>query len=166
MVMEFVLNGVPVSVDVDPMMPLLWVVRDELGLKGTKYGCGRGLCGACTLHVDGEAQRSCSYPVQFVEGRNVTTIEGLSDDPVDLHPIQRAWMELNVPQCGYCQPGFMMAAAELIAQFPEPSDDDVKQYITNICRCGTHPRILRAIHRAAKLRRDASSQADSNETSS
>ena len=151
MEISFTVNGQPVTVDVDPMMPLLWVVRDELGLKGTKYGCGRAMCGACSLHVDGDLFRSCSYPVKYVAGKNVTTLEGLSEDEGNLHPVQQAWVEEIVPQCGYCQPGFMMAAAKLIAEIPNPTDEDIKQNISNICRCGTHPRIIKAIHRAAEI---------------
>jgi len=151
---NFQLNGQDVSVDVDPMMPLLWVVRDELGFKGTKYGCGKAMCGACTLHVDGNAFRSCSYPVKYAEGKEVTTIEGLSESLDNLHPVQQAWMEENVPQCGYCQPGFMMAAAKLIAEIPNPTDEDIQKNISNICRCGTHPRIMKAIHRAAEIQRE------------
>ncbi|MEM7343655.1 MAG: (2Fe-2S)-binding protein [Chloroflexota bacterium] len=149
---NFKINGNPVTVDVDPMMPLLWVVRDELGLKGTKYGCGRAMCGACSLHVDGDLFRSCSYPVKYAEGKEVTTLEGLSEDEEHLHPIQQAWIEEVVPQCGYCQPGFMMAAAKLIAEIPNPTDEDIKANISNICRCGTHPRIIKAIHRAAQIK--------------
>ena len=152
---NFTINGDPVTVDVDEMMPLLWVVRDELGLKGTKYGCGKAMCGACSLHVDGDLFRSCSYPVKYAEGKEVTTLEGLSESDENLHPIQQAWMEMNVPQCGYCQPGFMMAAAKLIAEIPNPTDEDIKQNISNICRCGTHPRIMKAIHRAAELNQEA-----------
>ncbi len=148
---NFTINGDPVTVDVEPMMPLLWVVRDVLGLKGTKYGCGRAMCGACSLHVDGDLFRSCTYPVKYAEGKDVTTLEGLSESEDNLHPVQQAWMEEMVPQCGYCQPGFMMAAAKLIAEIPNPTDDDIKQNISNICRCGTHPRIIKAIHRAAEL---------------
>ena len=151
MEINFTINGNPVTVEVDPMMPLLWVVRDELGLKGTKYGCGRAMCGACSLHVNGDLFRSCSYPVKYAAGKEVTTLEGLSESEEDLHPVQQAWMEENVPQCGYCQPGFMMAAAKLIAEIPHPTDDDIKQNISNICRCGTHPRIMKAIHRAAEI---------------
>ena len=151
MEISFTINDNPVTVDVEPMMPLLWVVRDELGLKGTKYGCGRGMCGACSLHVDGELYRSCSLPVKLAEGKAVTTLEGLSATEDDLHPIQEAWMEMNVPQCGYCQPGFMMAGAKLIAEVPNPTEEDVKEQISNICRCGTHPRIIKAIMRAAEL---------------
>jgi isoquinoline 1-oxidoreductase alpha subunit len=151
MKISFTINNKPVSVDVDSNMPLLWVVRDELHLKGTKFGCGKAVCGACSLHVDGELIRSCSYPVKFVEGKSVTTPEGLSESPDNLHPIQQAWMDINVPQCGYCQPGFMMAAAKLIKEFPNPTDEDIKNNISNICRCGTHPRIIKAIKRAAVL---------------
>ena len=151
---NFTINGDSVTVDVDEMMPLLWVVRDELGLKGTKYGCGKAMCGACSLHVDGDLFRSCSYPVKYAEGKEVTTLEGLSESDENLHPIQQAWMEMNVPQCGYCQPGFMMAAAKLIAEIPNPTDEDIKQNISNICRCGTHPRIIKAIHRAAELNQE------------
>lgn len=154
MEINFTINGDPVTVDVDPMMPLLWVVRDELGLKGTKYGCGRAMCGACSLHVDGDLFRSCTYPVKNVEGKVVTTLEGLSESEENLHPVQQAWMEENVPQCGYCQPGFMMAAAKLIDVIPNPTDEDIKQNISNICRCGTHPRIIKAIHRAAELNQE------------
>ena len=156
MEINFTINGEPVSVDVEPMMPLLWVVRDELGLKGTKYGCGRAMCGACSLHVDGDLFRSCSYPVKYVEGKEVTTLEGLSESLENLHPIQQAWIEMNVPQCGYCQPGFMMAGAKLIAEIPNPTDEDIKQNISNICRCGTHPRIIKAILRAAEIQRSGS----------
>ncbi|CAH0994556.1 Isoquinoline 1-oxidoreductase subunit alpha [Emticicia aquatica] len=157
MKIDFKINGKPTSIDVDPNMPLLWVVRDELKLTATKFGCGQAMCGACTLHVDGEALRSCSIPAEFVAGKEITTLEGLSkskettDGDLQLHPIQQAWMEEQVPQCGYCQSGFMMAAAKLIKDNPNPSDDDIKNGITNICRCGTHPRIIKAIKRAAEL---------------
>ena len=152
MKIDFKINGKPTSVDADPNMPLLWVVRDELNLKGTKFGCGRAMCGACTVHLDGEAVRSCSVPAQNAIGKSVTTIEGLSPDEAHLHPIQQAWMDENVPQCGYCQPGFMMAAAQFIEKFPKPTDADIKTHITNICRCGTHPRIIKAIKKAAEIR--------------
>ncbi len=148
---NFTINGKAATVNVDPLMPLLWVVRDELGLKGTKYGCGKALCGACTLHVDGNAFRSCSLPVQSIAGKNVTTLEGLSESETTLHPIQQAWIDECVPQCGYCQPGFMMAAAKLIKEIPHPTDEDIKTNISNICRCGTHPRIMKAIKRAAEI---------------
>ena len=143
MKINFKINGKAVSVDADPMTPTLWVVRDELKLKGTKYGCGKAMCGACTLHVDGQVFRSCSLPVKYLADKEVTTIEGLSKSKTELHPIQQAWMEINVPQCGYCQPGFMMAAAKLIAEIPNPTDEDIKGSISNICRCGTHPRIMK-----------------------
>ena len=151
MKIDFKINGKPTSIDVDAAMPLLWVVRDELKLAGTKFGCGMAMCGACTLHVDGEAVRSCSIPVESIAGKNITTLEGLSESEANLHPIQQAWMEEQVPQCGYCQSGFMMAAAKLIKDNPNPSDEDIKNGITNICRCGTHPRLIKAIKRAAEL---------------
>ena len=151
MKINFTINKKPAVVDVDPQMPLLWVVRDELNLKGTKYGCGKAMCGACTLHVDGEIYRSCSLPAEFVSGKSVTTLEGLSENEGNLHPVQQAWIDENVPQCGYCQPGFMMAAAKLIQQIPNPTDEDIKTNISNICRCGTHPRIIKAIKRAAEI---------------
>ena len=150
MKIDFSINKKSVSVDVDPEMPLLWVVRDELQLKATKFGCGRAMCGACTLHVDGEVYRSCALPVQYAAGKEVTTLEGLSTE-TQIHPIQQAWIEEEVPQCGYCQPGFMMAAAKLIQEIPNPSDEDIKSNISNICRCGTHPRIIKAIKRAAAI---------------
>lgn len=151
MKIDFKINGKPTSIDVDPAMPLLWVVRDELKLTATKFGCGMAMCGACTLHIDGEATRSCSVPVESIAGKNITTLEGLSESEANLHPIQQAWMEEQVPQCGYCQSGFMMAAAKLIKDNPNPSDDDIKNGITNICRCGTQPRIIKAIKRAAEI---------------
>lgn len=151
MKIDFNINGKPTSIEVDAAMPLLWVVRDELKLTATKFGCGLAMCGACTLHVDGEAYRSCSLPAEFVAGKNVTTLEGLSESETKLHPIQQAWLEEQVPQCGYCQSGFMMAAAKLIKDNPNPTDEDIKNGITNICRCGTHPRIMKAIKRAAEL---------------
>ena len=154
MTINFTINGKPVAVETDPTTPLLWVVRDDLNLKATKYGCGKAMCGACTLHVDGEMYRSCSLPVSYAAGKSVTTLEGLSPDETKLHPIQQAWIEENVPQCGYCQPGFMMAAAKLIEAMPNPTDDDIKNNISNICRCGTHPRIIKAIKRAAAIRRE------------
>ncbi|NER11854.1 2Fe-2S iron-sulfur cluster binding domain-containing protein [Leptobacterium flavescens] len=157
---SFKINGKAVTVDTDPMTPLLWVVRDELSLKGTKYGCGKALCGACSLHVDGELYRSCSLPVKYAENKNVTTIEGLSENENELHPVQQAWMDINVPQCGYCQPGFMMAAAKLIEEIPEPTDQDIKENISNICRCGTHPRIIKAVKKAAQLKQSQKVQSD------
>ena len=147
---SFALNGKTVEVDVDPATPLLWVLRDSLGLTGTKFGCGMALCGACTVHLDGKAIRSCVAPLSRVEGRNVTTIEGLSPD--SSHPLQRAWMEIDVPQCGYCQSGQIMSAAVLLREIPKPTDKDIDEAMGgNICRCGTYPRIRRAIHRAAEM---------------
>ena len=141
-------NGKAVSVDVEPEMPLLWVLRDELGLTGTKYGCGIALCGACTVHVDGQPARSCVLPVSAVEGKNITTIEALSKD--GSHPVQKAWVQLQVPQCGYCQSGMIMAVAALLEQNKNPSDEDISIAITNICRCGTYARVREATHAAAK----------------
>jgi len=145
----FTLNGKPQSVDVDAGTPLLWVIRDTIGLTGTKFGCGVSLCGACTVHVDGEARRSCVTPVSAVAGRKVTTIEGLSADRS--HPLQQAWIAEQVPQCGYCQSGQIMSAAALLARNPNPSDADIVNAMSgNICRCATYPRIKRAIKRAAQ----------------
>jgi isoquinoline 1-oxidoreductase alpha subunit len=146
-VVQLNINGREQSVDVDPATPLLWVLRDTLGLTGTKYGCGIAQCGACTIHLNGEAARSCSIPVGSVQGRKITTIEGLSAD--GSHPVQKAWLEVEVPQYGYCQVGMIMAAAALLQEKPKPSDDDIDQAITNICRCGTYSRIRQAIHVAA-----------------
>lgn len=148
---EFRLNGAPRRLDVDESTPLLWVLRDELGLNGTKFGCGIGQCGACTVHIDGKATRTCVLPASAVVGRDVRTIEGLSED--GSHPVQRAWVEHSVPQCGYCQSGQVMAAAALLDETPEPSDADIDRAMTNICRCGTYTRIRRAIHRASELSR-------------
>jgi aerobic-type carbon monoxide dehydrogenase small subunit (CoxS/CutS family) len=145
------LNGKNVAVDVDADMPLLWVLRDVLQLTGTKYGCGMALCGACTVHLDGEPVRSCVTPVSAASGKRVTTIEGLSPD--NSHPVQRAWIELDVPQCGYCQSGQIMSAAALLAQTAQPSDTEIDAAMGgNICRCGTYQRIRAAIHRAAALK--------------
>ncbi|HSB82221.1 MAG TPA: (2Fe-2S)-binding protein [Candidatus Methylomirabilis sp.] len=144
----FTVNGQARSVDVEPETPLLWVLRDTLGLPGTKFGCGIALCGACTVHVDGQATRSCSVPVSAVRGKQITTIEGLSPD--GSHPVQKAWLALDVPQCGYCQTGVIMAVAALLKAKPQPSDADIDAAITNICRCGTYARIRQAIHAAAK----------------
>ena len=141
-------NGKRVTVDVEPEMPLLWVLRDELGLTGTKYGCGIAQCGACTVHIDGEAMRSCVMPISAVEGKKITTIEGLSKDGT--HPVQKTWVRLQVPQCGYCQSGMIMATAALLAQNKNPSDADIDTAITNICRCGTYVRVREAIHVVAK----------------
>ena len=143
---DLLVNGVQAQVDVDSAMPLLWVLRDILGLTGTKYGCGMGLCGSCTVHLDGRAVRSCTLPVSEAAGKQITTIEGLAD-----HPLQRAWIAERVPQCGYCQPGQIMAAAALLAETPDPSDDEIDAALAgNLCRCGTYQRIRSAIHRAAK----------------
>jgi isoquinoline 1-oxidoreductase subunit alpha len=142
-------NGVRHRLDIEPETPLLWVVRDELGLTGTKFGCGIAQCGCCTVHVEGEAVRSCSIAVGDVDGKNITTIEGLSPD--SKHPVQMAWLAEDVPQCGYCQSGQIMAAVAFLKQNPHPSDADIDTGITNICRCGTYPRIRTAIHRAAAL---------------
>jgi len=147
---RFTLNGKGVSVDVDPATPLLWVLRDSLGMTETKFGCGMALCGACTVHLDGKAIRSCVAPVSRAEGRRVTTIEGLSENLTD--PLQRAWIEMDVPQCGYCQAGQIMSAAVLLAANLKPSDTEIDEAMGgNICRCGTYPRIRRAIHRAAEI---------------
>ena len=141
-------NGKQVTVDVEPEMPLLWVLRDELGLTGTKYGCGIAMCGACTVHLDGQPTRSCVMPVSAVEGKKIITIEALSQD--GNHRVQKAWVKLQVPQCGYCQSGMIMAAAALLEQNQNPSDADIDAAITNICRCGTYARVREAIHVAAK----------------
>ena len=146
---NFNINGESVAVDAEPDAPLLWVVREHLGLTGTKFGCGIGQCGACTVHVDGVATFACLTPVSAVEGRQVTTIEGLSEDGT--HPLQQAWIEEEVPQCGYCQPGQIMRAADLLASNSQPSRDEIVAHMsTNICRCGTYTRIVRAIERAAQ----------------
>ena len=146
---ELEVNGAVRTVDVEAEMPLLWVLRDEVGLKGTKFGCGAGLCGACTVHVDGQAMRACSVPVSAVAGKKITTIEGLPRGGA-LHPVQQAWLDLQMPQCGYCQPGMIMAVAALLAEKPHPSDADIDAAITNICRCSTYVRVRRAIHAAAR----------------
>lgn len=146
----FSVNGKRREVREDPSTPLLWVVRDTLGLTGTKYGCGLGLCGACTVHVDGVATRSCVTSVSDVEGAQITTIEGLSMDGT--HPVQQAWLEEDVVQCGYCQSGQIMSAAELLARNPQPKDEDINEAMSgNVCRCGAYSRIRRAIHKAADL---------------
>ena len=141
-------NGRKQRIDVAPDTPLLWVLRETLGMTGTKFGCGRGLCGSCTVHIDGEATRSCVTPVESVEGKKITTIEGLSPDRN--HVLQRAWIEEEVPQCGYCQSGQIMTAAALLTRKPHPTDDDIDGAMINLCRCGTYVRIRRAIHRAAQ----------------
>jgi isoquinoline 1-oxidoreductase alpha subunit len=146
---NFNVNGERRSIDVPPQMPLLWVLRDTLGLTGTKFGCGMGLCGACTVHIDGQALRSCSTPVSNVGGKTVTTIEGLS--PTGSHVVQQAWLDVDVPQCGYCQSGQIMSAAALLTKTPNPTDTDIDSAMRgNICRCGTYQSIRAAIHRAAQ----------------
>jgi isoquinoline 1-oxidoreductase alpha subunit len=148
----FTVNARHVTVNADSSTPLLWVLRDNLGLTGTKYGCGMAQCGACTVHIDGEAVRSCLLPVSRAADKQVTTIEGLSPDLS--HPLQRAWIDIDVPQCGYCQSGQIMSAAVLLRQKPNPTDEDIDQALAgNICRCGTYSRIRRAVHRAAELAR-------------
>lgn len=142
-------NGKQIEVDVEDDMPLLWVLRDELGLTGTKYSCGVAACGACTVHVDGQPVRSCVIPVSAMAGRKITTIEALSEDGKS-HPVQKAWVELQVPQCGFCQSGMIMAATALLAQNSNPSDADIDAAMTNICRCGTYARVREAIHLAAR----------------
>jgi isoquinoline 1-oxidoreductase alpha subunit len=142
------INGKSYEVDVEPDTPLLWVLRDTIGLTGTKYGCGIAQCGACTVHVDGVATRSCQVPVGTLGTRKVTTIEALAEDG-KLHPVQKAWLEFDVPQCGYCQSGMMMAVVALLKQKPKPTDADIDAAITNICRCGTYQRIRAAIHAVA-----------------
>ncbi len=145
------LNGMTTQLDVSPETPLLWAIREAAGLTGTKFGCGMALCGACTVHLDGLAIRSCVTPVSVAEGKSVTTIEGLGT-PTAPHPCQRAWVELSVPQCGYCQSGQLMSASALLAAKPAPTDDDIDVAMAgNVCRCGTYPRIRAAIHRAAEL---------------
>jgi isoquinoline 1-oxidoreductase alpha subunit len=150
MTIQFTLNEKALSVDVNPNMPLLWVLRDTLGLTGTKFGCGMALCGACTVHINGAATRSCVTPISSVAGKKVMTIEGLSPDRS--HPVQQAWIEVDVPQCGYCQSGQIMSAAALLAKNPSPTDAQIDDAMSgNICRCGTYLRVRQAIHRAAEL---------------
>jgi isoquinoline 1-oxidoreductase alpha subunit len=149
------INGKLVEVDVDGSTPLLWVLREQLGLTGTKYSCGMGICGSCTVHVDGQAVRSCVVAVSgLTVNQEITTIEGLSAD--NDHPLQQAWAELDVPQCGYCQPGMIMTAAALLAENPAPSDADIDAKMTNICRCGTFNRVRRGIHRAVEIKKSGS----------
>jgi len=142
-------NGTQHQIDLEPDTPLLWVIRDAVGLTGTKFGCGIAQCGACTVHIDGVAMRSCSVPIAAVAGKSITTIEGLSAD--SKHPVQQAWLAEDVPQCGWCQSGQIMAVAAFLKQNPKPTDADIDAGITNICRCGTYERLRRAIHRAADL---------------
>jgi isoquinoline 1-oxidoreductase subunit alpha len=152
-VVKLVVNGKPVSVTAEPDTPLLWVLRDKLGLTGTKFGCGIAQCGACTVHVDGEAKRSCVMPIDELAGKSITTIEGLAT-PDQLHAVQQAWIVENVPQCGYCQAGQIMSTVALLAANPAPTDDDIDSALSaNLCRCGTYPRIRKAVKRAAEAMR-------------
>ncbi len=153
---KLIINGKQKKIDDDPSMPLLWFLRDTQKLTGTKFGCGIGQCGACTVHVDGKAVRSCITPISDVAGKSITTIEGLS--PEGEHPVQKAWLEEDVPQCGYCQAGQLMAAAEFIKDHPEPTDQDINENMTNLCRCGTYVRIRKAIKRAAEIQQEESLQ--------
>jgi isoquinoline 1-oxidoreductase subunit alpha len=149
MAIELTVNGVRHSVDVAPQMSLLWVIRDHIGLTGTKFSCGIAQCGACTLHIDGRPVRSCSFPVSAAVGKAVTTIEGLSPD--GRHPVQLAWIDLDVPQCGYCQSGMIMSVAALLAKRPNPTDAEIDAEITNACRCSSYHRVRKAIHQAASM---------------
>ena len=149
MAIQLTVNGKKHEVDEDPETPLLWILRDTLGLTGTKYGCGIAACGACTVHINGVAERSCSIPLEFAENADILTIEGLSDDRS--HPVQQAWIEKDVPQCGYCQSGMIMTVVSLLKEIPSPTDQDINDYVSNICRCGTYTRIRKAIKRAAEL---------------
>jgi aerobic-type carbon monoxide dehydrogenase small subunit (CoxS/CutS family) len=151
MAIKFTLNGAPQTVDVNPRTPLLWVLRDTLGLTGTKFGCGMALCGACTVHINGSPMRACVTQIAGVAGKSVTTIEGLSSDTS--HPVQQAWLEEDVPQCGYCQSGQIMAVASLLSKTARPTDADIDEALrNNICRCGTYSQIRRAVHRAAEIK--------------
>jgi isoquinoline 1-oxidoreductase subunit alpha len=150
MTVSLVVNGVGHTVDLEPETPLLWVIRDTLKLTGTKFGCGIAQCGACTVLIEGHATRSCSIRLSEVAGKTITTIEGLSTDGT--HPVQLAWIEFDVPQCGYCQSGQIMAAVALLNKSPQPTDAEIDANMTNICRCGTYPRIRKAVHRAAEMR--------------
>ena len=160
MKISFILNNKPIDLEVEENTPLLWVLRDQLDLKGTKFGCGKSACGACTIMIDNIATRCCTYPVQLVDGKEITTIEGLGTK-TQLHPVQQAWMEEIVPQCGYCQPGFMMAAAALLKKIPEPTDEDIDNQIMNICRCGTYFRMRKAIHKAAAIKMELEANTES-----
>jgi len=147
---SFTINGQPAQVDVPEDTPMLWVIRDVLNLQGTKFGCGKAACGACTIHVDGDAVRSCAFSAKFADGKDITTIEGLSSDG-KLHPVQQAWVDEVVPQCGYCQPGFIMATAAMLDKIPNPTDEDIDDNIVNVCRCATYYRMRKAIHKAAEI---------------
>ena len=150
--LELTVNGTNYRLDIDPKTPLLWVLRDHLKLTGTKYGCGIQNCGSCTVHIDGKAARSCGETLEDVAGKHIKTIEGLSEE--NQHPVQRAWAEIDVPQCGYCQPGFIMATAALLKMMPEPEDQMIDRLLTNICRCGTYNEVRAAIHRAAEIQKE------------
>jgi len=154
---SFQVNSKTVEFDGDESTPLLWVLRDHFNMTGTKFGCGIGQCGACTIHVDGRAQRSCVIPVSSISAKSVTTIEGLAPADDELHAVQKAWLEFDVPQCGYCQAGQIMATADLLERIPNPSDADIDENMTNICRCGTYARIRKAIHRAAEIKAEGGS---------
>ena len=151
MLINFIVNGKPAEFDGPEDVPLLWVVREHLGLTGSKFGCGVGACGACTMHIDGAPTRTCIMPITMVQGKRITTIEGLS--PHGDHPVQKAWIDLDVPQCGYCQSGMIMAAARLLSEHPHPTDEDIDREMTNLCRCATYVRIRAAIHLAANSSR-------------
>ena len=148
---SFRINNKPVQFDGEPDTPLLWALRDHFKLTGAKYGCGIGACGSCTVHVDGKTRRSCMTRVSSLEGKSVTTIEGLTGGDSRLHPVQQAWLEEDVPQCGYCQTGLIMSTVEFLQDHPSPSDEDINANIDNLCRCGTYVRVRKAIHRAAEL---------------
>ena len=149
---NLVVNGESFYTDAEADTPLLWVIREELGLSGTKFGCGKGICGACSIHINGEAIRSCQIRVEDAVGKTITTIEGLGAKK--LHPVQEAWLDLQVPQCGYCQPGFIMAVAAFLKMMPEPEDQMIDRLLTNICRCGTYNEVRAAIHRAAEIQKE------------
>jgi isoquinoline 1-oxidoreductase subunit alpha len=157
MAVDLNVNGAAHSVDADPATPLLWVIRDQVGLTGTKFSCGIGQCGACTVHVDGAPVRSCSFPVSAAAGKAITTIEGVSRD--GSHPIQVAWKELDAPQCGYCQSGMIMSTLALLKRNPSPTDADIDAAITNACRCSSYHRVRKAIHRAAELMKEQGGRA-------
>lgn len=154
----FEVNGQPVTFEQDPETPLLWVLRDHLQFTGTKFGCGAGHCGACTVHVNGRAQRACMTPVVSIKGASIVTIEGLAEGET-LHPVQQAWLEQDVPQCGYCQAGQILATVDLLKRIPQPSDEQIDEQLTNLCRCGTYVRIRKAVHRAAQLMQEKGEQA-------
>lgn len=165
MAIHFTLNGKPTTLDVNPDMPLLWALRDNLNMTGTKFGCGMALCGACTVHINGDATRSCITPVSSIAGKKITTIEGLSADGHS-HPVQKAWMEIDVPQCGYCQSGQIMSAAALVAKTPHPTEAQIDEAMSgNVCRCGTYNQIRKAIRRAAELKAGGGKSAVSVEDS-